>query len=291
MNNTNININALAGYTPVEIDTEYLRQESVKWHNLQRMEQNANSLRYEAFNANRSIWCYGKSDVFGRDTYNVIATGEQVSREELQNAMREQVAINSYARGYQQRYEEASALFTAAAAAVDLMHSEWIRRGCWSRYWLVVSSSGHIHRDTECHTCNKGKNPTSFALYARLSGLTTADAVAKLGAALCSFCFPEAPVEHREQVKISKAATVKLLETGDVAEFDKAIAKQKKNDAAKCPGSNVEGTRHKDGSRFIKCSCCDFVGMLNWNSQTEKLPRHKPYYNKATQIQDKGSPS
>jgi hypothetical protein len=284
--------NRFSNQTPVEIDVEMLKQSSVEFNALYRISQFEEAMKIEAFNANRDIWSWGKSDVFGRSRYNVIATGEEVTRDKIRRTIDAMMFAGSHAMSrYNDLLNEQHVIYSAARSVLDQIDIEFERRGGWSRYWLVVSSSGHIHRDTECHTCNKGKKPTSFALYPMLSGFTTADAVAKLGAALCSFCFPEAPVEHREQVKISKAATVKLLETGDVAEFDKAIAKQKKNDAAKCPGSNVEGTRYKDGSRFIKCSCCDFVGMLNWNSRTEKLPRHKPYYNKATQIQDKGSPS
>jgi hypothetical protein len=83
-------------------------------------------------------------------------------------------------------------------------------------------------------------------------------------------------------VKISKAAAAKLLETGSVEAFDKAMEKSRQAAAAKCAGSNVEGTRSDHGSRFVKCSQCDYVGALNWNSQTEKLPRHKPYMKKVS---------
>ena len=121
-----------------------------------------------------------------------------------------------------------------ASAIVDAMNDEFDKRGGWTRFYLVASSNGHIHSSTACHTCNKGKNPTQFALVPSLSGTSVEDAVAKLGHALCSVCFPEAPVEYREQVKFSKALATVLMEKGEEA-FDTAMAKAeaRKRKAAK----------------------------------------------------------
>ena len=62
----------------------------------------------------------------------------------------------------------------------------------WSRFFLVLNSNGHIHRDTSCSTCFI---TTEFGWLPNLSGLTEADAVADQGEILCSVCFPSAPVE------------------------------------------------------------------------------------------------
>jgi hypothetical protein len=62
----------------------------------------------------------------------------------------------------------------------------------WSRFFLVLNSNGHIHRDTSCSTCFI---TTEFGWLPQLSGLTEADAVADQGEILCSVCFPSAPVE------------------------------------------------------------------------------------------------
>lgn len=62
----------------------------------------------------------------------------------------------------------------------------------WNRFYLVVSSVGHIHSDMSCSTCNPR---TRFAWLPELSGLTAEDAVKEHGPALCSRCFPDAPVE------------------------------------------------------------------------------------------------
>jgi hypothetical protein len=62
----------------------------------------------------------------------------------------------------------------------------------WSRFFLVTSSRGHIHSSMGCSTC---RPTTTYGWLPGLSGLTETDAVAEHGPALCSVCFPTAPVE------------------------------------------------------------------------------------------------
>lgn len=76
----------------------------------------------------------------------------------------------------------------------------------WSRFFLVTSSTGHVHSSTECHTC---RDTTTYGWLPELSGESEADAVTKLGAVLCSVCFASAPVEHQGG-KITKAKAAKL---------------------------------------------------------------------------------
>lgn len=62
----------------------------------------------------------------------------------------------------------------------------------WSRFFLVTSSKGHIHSSMSCSTC---RPTTSYGWLPELSGRTEADCVAEFGAALCTVCYPSAPVE------------------------------------------------------------------------------------------------
>ena len=62
----------------------------------------------------------------------------------------------------------------------------------WSRFFLVVSSDGHIHSSTRCSTCRYN---TVFVWLPDLSGTDEATAVEQVGEILCSICFPSAPVE------------------------------------------------------------------------------------------------
>ncbi len=73
----------------------------------------------------------------------------------------------------------------------------------WSRFFLVTSSDGHIHRHTNCSTCYP---TTRFAPLPNLSGLTEHDAVADQGEILCSVCFPDAPVAWTSGVSKATAA-------------------------------------------------------------------------------------
>ncbi len=98
----------------------------------------------------------------------------------------------------------------ARTAAVDAARAEIARLDDlytgWSRFFLVTSSTGHIHRSMYCSTCRPS---TTYGWLPALSGQTESEAVAAHGPALCSVCFPSAPVEHQAN-KITKAQAVKL---------------------------------------------------------------------------------
>lgn len=152
----------------------------------------------------------------------------------------------------------------------------------WSRFFIVTSSSGHIHRSMHCHSCNKGRQFTTFALMPSLSGSTTDAAVARLGSALCSHCFPEAPADQREQIKISQRAAQALLDTGDESEFDAVLAKSAAQAAKMCAGSNKSGIAAKS-SGWQKCQHCESTARtISFSGKSiSKMPRHKAVSAKA----------
>ena len=76
----------------------------------------------------------------------------------------------------------------------------------WSRFFLALSSNGHIHSSLNCSTCNHGFDGTQFSWLTSLSGLNEEDAVREQGARLCSVCFPSAPVEWYEGYFAAKTA-------------------------------------------------------------------------------------
>ncbi len=82
---------------------------------------------------------------------------------------------------------------TAALAEIEAKITERNQayRG-WSRFFLVTSSKGHIHSSMHCSTC---RPTTTYGWLPMLSGRTEADCVAEFGPALCSVCYPSAPVE------------------------------------------------------------------------------------------------
>lgn len=93
------------------------------------------------------------------------------------------------AREAVEKYDEAVA---ARDAAVRTYHELNDLYTGWSRFFLVTSSKGHIHSSMSCSTC---RPTTSYGWLPELSGRTEADCVAEFGAALCTVCYPSAPVE------------------------------------------------------------------------------------------------
>lgn len=116
-------------------------------------------------------------------------------------------------------------------ARVNLVAHESNYTG-WTRYFLVTSSNGLVHKTMSCSTCNKGRSATTFALLPKLSDTPIDTAVASLGAALCSVCFPEAPTEWTDEVKIP-ARIASLLLTSGPAEFEAELKKYNAKRAAK----------------------------------------------------------
>lgn len=102
-------------------------------------------------------------------------------------------------------------------AQIQELDAEWVRRGCWSRFFLVVSSAGHIHSSTHCQTC---RVTTAYGWLPDYSGQTEAEAIQSLGRhadALCSVCFPTAPVAVK-RTNVTKAQAEKLSAATYVAE-------------------------------------------------------------------------
>lgn len=72
---------------------------------------------------------------------------------------------------------------------------EYVRRGRWSRFYLVTNNGGHIHSSRSCSTCFP---TTRFGWLPEYSGQDEAgamEALANQAHMLCSVCFPNAPVE------------------------------------------------------------------------------------------------
>jgi hypothetical protein len=168
------------------------------------------------------------------------------------------------------RYEAAVADRDVAVAACR--ESEAVYAAApWARYWLVTTSDGHIHSSTGCCTCHKGKSRTGFALVPYLSGRPVEDAVADLGPALCTACYPSAPVESREQARISSRLSLCLAEEGCEA-FRKAREEASAKAAARCPGTGQRGLQSPHRGS-VKCPCCGDVSRPLSNG---KVRPHRP---------------
>lgn len=99
-----------------------------------------------------------------------------------------QEAIN----GAKKILEESHIQKTHGTQQINACIAEYEKRGGWSRFWLVKSSNGHVHRNKSCTTCFP---TTVYAWVTDLSGSTDEEVVDLAGEKACTVCFPDAPVD------------------------------------------------------------------------------------------------
>jgi len=116
----------------------------------------------------------------------------------------------------------------AALHAAIRVEDEVYAQHRWPRFFLVVSSDGHIHRTMSCSTCLPR---TRFGWLPDLSGLDEAAAVAAHGAKLCTVCYPSAPVEWTNAFELAREA----------------------RKASECPASRTVAQRRFGYTRCPKC--------------------------------------
>lgn len=76
-------------------------------------------------------------------------------------------------------------------ASITPLQAEFADRNGWSRFYVVLNANGHIHSSRHCSTCF---TTTDYAWLTELSGKTEEEVVALYGEAVCTVCFPSAPV-------------------------------------------------------------------------------------------------
>ena len=272
----------LSTLTPVEHDLLYL----------ERLHIQSRAMAHYSYASDSLVSAYGKelrwdNGRYQRDSVAVVdyrldpMPTEFAEARDIQltgtkaEAMFNDGVISKYGSlptSYAERFTEARIALEDAQRDVSDCNNEYRSRP-WSRYYLVTSSDGHIHSSTQCSTCNKGHEPTGFALVPYLSGSSSEDAVADLGSALCSVCFPDAPVESREQIKISASVALTLAEQG-VEAFqqarEKARANAVKRAQERCEGSGQPTTA---GDRWHHCPVCGYVQRDGGKSRAHRRPR------------------
>lgn len=74
------------------------------------------------------------------------------------------------------------------------LYDEFIRRGGWTRWYLVPG--GHLHYDTATDRCSR-ISTTDHYWMTEHSGRTEAEMIELAGDRVCTTCFPDAPVTFR----------------------------------------------------------------------------------------------
>jgi hypothetical protein len=91
------------------------------------------------------------------------------------------------------KVDEAQARVARAAKMLAPYDAEFVSRGRWSRYFLVVTNgTGHIHSSMNCSSC---RPTTQYAWQPHMSGSSEAAAVGEYGSDMCTVCFPSAPTD------------------------------------------------------------------------------------------------
>ena len=129
----------------------------------------------------------------------------------------------------------------------------------WARFFLVVTSAGHVHKDMYCNTCYP---TTGYAPLPGLAGATEAEAVALVGPALCTVCFPLAPTDTTG-VKITEAMGLVLLNEGEEAfraKIAEAAAKADTKCTHKIPVPDT-GNGPRAYRRYATCGGCGATGV------------------------------
>jgi hypothetical protein len=121
---------------------------------------------------------------------------------------------------------DAEAALTDAAVAVQKMEAIYRRPfNRWQRFFPCTNRDGHIH--ASYRNCPTVRWDTAMAWRPDLSGKTVDEAVADLGPALCSVCFPAAPVEQKSMT-LGQVADERTKGERDAARAARQAAKDAK---------------------------------------------------------------
>jgi hypothetical protein len=179
--------------TPVEVDAELARQ----YHELARVDS---KLRSRTSTAQHEFG--DRPRRFDPFTTTAQQAWDRVAAAAA-NGDKYMISSGRYPSELLADYRQVQAERDGVLAAIDELDTLYTG---WSRFFLVTSSAGHIHSSMRCHSCYP---TTTYGWRPDLSGKSEAEAVALLGPALCSVCFPSAPVEHQAK-KVTKARALAL---------------------------------------------------------------------------------
>lgn len=126
------------------------------------------------------------------------------------------------------------------------LDAEYIRRGRWSRVYLVTNSNGHVHSHTRCRNCYAS---TSYYWVTELSGSTDAEVVAQAGGQSCLTCYDSV----REQIDANRECRIEEPAKRQ-ARADRAAAAKARAEKAAIKGITAPDGQplviHKRGHRY-----------------------------------------
>lgn len=209
--------------SPVEIDTELANfhgalmraQNTLRWNDARIMDMAGLRVLVHGDYRTGAKSYYRVNGTFAEaraavERWTAAYLSEQGRKyEDLSEDAHKGISTWEYGTRYLNEYDQAKKDEEAIIVEIVRRDAEFARRGGWTRKFLVTSSSGHLHQDMDCTTC---RPTTTYGWWPELSGLTEAEAIEALGDradALCSLCFPTAPVLSKRK-HITKAQARKL---------------------------------------------------------------------------------
>lgn len=118
------------------------------------------------------------------------------------------------------------------------LHAEFESRGGWTRYYLVDSYDGHVHRDADRYRCSRTRATVHIWLTEQ-SGMPAAELVELAGERACTLCFPDAPVDVLRRPSVFTPPTAVEKEARAVERRERARVKAEK------------AITNPDGSRLV----------------------------------------
>lgn len=226
-------ISDLTTCTPGEIDgalADLLQQEYRQSGRLAIALDSIHRAANDRRNYGRGRPRWGMSDQDAVDKAQRIASSDQTyigqaAAQDLQKLTREQCEL------------------TRIRTESETLNGEYVRRGGWTRAFLVTNGNGHVHSSMSCSTCNRGGQSTQFQWLVEFSDHDESEVVAAAGWRACTVCYPSAPVGDE-----------KSLPTRIFSDDDKACAAARAGrEAAKAKrqADKIAKALTDDGSEFV----------------------------------------
>lgn len=122
--------------------------------------------------------------------------------------------------------------------------AEFVRRGGWTRAFLVLNTNGHVHRTTSCTTTY---TTTRWGWLPQLSGQSEEQIVSAAGSDACTICYPTAPVELRSRPRSVQHHTEHAAAAQRAQRDTARAAREAKRTAAAIAGPDGSPLRVHDG--------------------------------------------
>lgn len=138
---------------------------------------------------------------------------------------------------YEQQMTTAEEKIEAVTAEIQPYEDEYVRRGRWTRAFLVTNGNGHVHKNMYCSTC---RPTTRFAWLTEYSDHKEDEIVGDAGERACTVCYPTAPVD------VLKRAT-KIYSKEERKSMEEKAAKKAELDAKRA-AKNAKKVTDENGN-------------------------------------------